>query len=64
MGCLRLGVVPSCAPYLQKASTLAATGFLMLELFKVCVNGLVPNQKTLMALTYLADEGSLSVSVL
>ena len=58
---LEWGVVPSCAPHLQKASTLAATAFLMLEIFRFCVNGLVPNQKTLMALTYLADEGSLSL---
>lgn len=58
---LEWGVVPSCAPYLHKASTLAATAFLMFEIFKICVNGLVPNQKTLMALTFLADEGSLSM---
>jgi hypothetical protein len=60
---LEWGVVPSCAAYLQKASSLAKTAFLMEQLFKVCVNGLVPNKKCLVALEYLADQGSLSVSV-
>jgi hypothetical protein len=61
---LEWGVVPSCASYLQKAASLTKTAFLMTAIFRVCVNGLVPNQKTLMALTYLADQGSLSVPVL
>jgi hypothetical protein len=57
--------VSSQAGYpVYQADALAATCFLFAPLFGIVKNGLVPNQKMLTALTFLANTGSLGVFVL